>query len=79
MNNYHINLNKINSKFLNSSKEIIVALPSTFHQNFDYEVYLVFDGKDMLLNQENNILLGNKSNCVFIGISSTNNMTRFND
>lgn len=79
MDNYDVKINNINSKFLNVSKDIIIALPSIFKQNIAYEVYLVFDGKDMLLNSNSNILFENKSNCVFIGISSTNNMTRFND
>lgn len=77
MNNYHVNINDINSKFLTIKKDIIIALPNNFKQGSAYEVYLVFDGKDMLLNTNN--ILENNNNCIFIGISSTNNMTRFND
>lgn len=77
MNNYHVKINNINSKFLNINKEIIIALPTTFKQSIDYEVYLVLDGKEMLLNSNN--ILENNNNCIFVGISSTNNMTRFND
>lgn len=79
MNNYDVKINKIDSKFLNVNKDIIIALPTIFNQNIAYDVYLVFDGKDMLLNSNNNILFENNSNCIFIGLSSTNNMTRFND
>lgn len=77
MNNYHVNIDYITSKFLNINKDIIVVLPTSFKRSIDYEVYLVFDGKDMLLSSNN--ILENNNNCIFIGISSTNNMTRFND
>ncbi|WP_339043297.1 alpha/beta hydrolase-fold protein [Spiroplasma endosymbiont of Apeira syringaria] len=79
MNNYDVKVDNIKSKFLNINKDIIIALPSIYDQNIAYEVYLVFDGKDMLLNSNSNILFENNSNCIFIGIGSTNNMTRFND
>ena len=79
MNNYNVKIDNINSKFLNISKDIIIVLPSIYDHNIAYEVYLVFDGKDMLINSNSNILFKNNSNCIFIDISSTNNMTRFNN
>ncbi|WP_425380973.1 alpha/beta hydrolase-fold protein [Spiroplasma endosymbiont of Polydrusus pterygomalis] len=77
MNNYHVMINNINSKFLSIKKDIIIALPITFNRSINYEVYLVFDSKDMLLNSNN--ILENNNNCIFIGINSPNNMIRFND
>lgn len=78
MDNYEVQVINYNSKILNMNKDIIIALPPNFQETKEYVTYLVFDGKNLLLN-DHNILTNNNSNCVYIGISSTNNMTRFND
>ncbi|WP_342275682.1 alpha/beta hydrolase-fold protein [Spiroplasma endosymbiont of Nebria brevicollis] len=78
MNNYQVQVISYASKMLSVNKDIIIALPPNFEETKSYVTYLVFDGKDLLLN-DHNILTNNNSNCVYIGISSTNNMTRFND
>ncbi|WP_308149799.1 alpha/beta hydrolase-fold protein [Spiroplasma sp. AdecLV25b] len=78
MNNYQLQVISYASKTLTMNKDIIIALPPNFEETKSYVTYLVFDGKDLLLNNHN-ILTNNNSNCVYIGISSTNNMTRFND
>jgi len=77
MINYEIKTIAFASSYLKTTTEVIIALPSGFKITQAYDVYLVFDGKDLLLNHSANILANN--NCVFIGLSSTNNMTRFND
>lgn len=78
MNNYQIQIISYNSKILNMNKDIIIALPHNFEETKSYITYLVFYGKELLLN-DYNILNNNNIDCVYIGISSTNNMTRFND
>lgn len=78
MNNYRIKIVPFVSNILNTNKDIIIVLPTNFNENCKYDIYLVFDGKELILNNEKNILTNN-SNKIFIGISSTNNFFRFND
>lgn len=78
MNNYQIQVISYTSKILNMNEDIIIALPHNFEETKGYITYLVFDSKELLLN-DHNILTNNNSNCVYIGITSTNNMTRFNE
>lgn len=56
-----------------------LALPKNFSFAEKYSLYLVFDGNELLANQEHNILSNNSSNKVFVGLNSSNDALRFNN
>lgn len=58
---------------------INLCLPKDFNSDWEYSLYLVFDGNELLTKENLNILNKNKSKKIFIGLNNDNNVIRFNN
>lgn len=71
--NYNLENFSLNDQLIN------LALPKDFNNTKQYSLYLVFDGNELLTNQETNILTNNNTNKIYVGINNPNDVIRFNN
>lgn len=71
-------MNHIVETILLNNQEINLALPKNFNATKTYNLYLVFDGRELLTNWQTNILTNNNTNNIYVGINNPNDVIRFN-